>query len=388
MIGLTSAVHRYIAKFNNDVNDVGVEAGGAITHSFINSTHHDILVVDRNNEAILVERAQPGTDMSEPGLTIKMHRYHASRKSGSSAAHYTRLMGTTLGGMNEIHNDTLNILSKNMVTASGTLSICRRFFVPLKEIENHTTVFEQKTGLVLSIDGSCASILHPESEEFRMSNQNASFLENQPVGRLYEIVDNHRQHKERFVYIGNEVLRVPYTLDRERADGLYITEVESRGGVRSVSKTTRYDFEEGYKKFGLFITKEEAETSGNPGLNQQRLIEELKSRLAVRQAEEAVTSVDRKSEQEREAQDLRSAESLSKLQENAYMVELRRHAEEQKQITEEARERTKRDDIRREAEYASYSSSLKSTSDTIKFVPAIIAGVAALCGGIMIFSRK
>ena len=394
MFGLAKALARYVASFKMDILDTGAEAGGSITFSFINSSHLDIVVLDRNNENLFVEKALPGTDVSEPGLTIKMTRYHSSRASTNAIGNLTNSLASQHGGFNVIQQNTLDIVSRGMIERCGASTVCRRFFVPIKDIENHRSVFETRTGLVLCVNGGWSDVCHPESEEFRAKNQNAGFLDKQPVGRLFEIVDNHHQHKERFVFVGNEVLRVHYTADVERDNGLWVTEVESKGGARSVSRTTRYDFEEGYKKFGLFLTREEAETSGNPGILQQKEIEDLKRQIAVDNHKMAIIEqaraaevAERKSMLEKSSHELKESQAAITLQETMANSETQRWINEQRRITEIMKDDAERERIRRDVAHSSYSSSLKSSTDTFKYVPAIVTGVLAAGAGLLYFLK-
>lgn len=394
MLGLGKALRHFIATFKHDILDTSPEPNGYISLSFKNTSHCDVIVVDRNNETLLVEKALPGTDTSVPGFEIKMTRRHATRASTNAIANLTNTMASIIGGMNALHKDTLAILTKNIVEGTGATSIARRFFVPIKDIENDRAIFEQQSGLVLCVAGGHLEVVHPESQEYRMRNQNNEFLNNQPVGRLYEIVDNFRTHKERFVFVGNEVLRIHYTADNTRADGLYVTEVESLGGATSKSVTKHYEFEEGFKKFGLFLTKEEALTNGNPSHIHQLELENLKAKLAhSEQLNRLEASKDKGIEivQTREQREkdnfIRDQERAESVRQAAYTAELARQVEEQKRITAEMAEKAKRDELRREMAQSAYSTNLKTTSETIKFIPALIAGVVAICGGLVLWRK-
>lgn len=395
MIDLIVAIARHRAVFVMDKMDTGPEAGGSITFSFINTTCLDIVVIDRNHESMFIERAMPGTNMDEPGLMIKMTRNHPTRSSMNAVPTLIGDLANQHGGPNSVQASALSVYATSLRGGNGSGTICRRYFVPLKDIENNTNLFETQTGLVISVNQGWQNVCHPESEEFRSKNQNTSFFDNQPVGRLFEIVDNERQHKERFVFVGREVIRVQNTVDRERDNGLYVTEVRAMGGKRSTSNTTRYSFEEGYKKFGLFLTREEALTSGDPGLLQLRENEELKRQLEVNkhnmaliEQQHAAEVLGRKVELEKnshilkEAQMVMAAKEASDLHHTAHAVNANRR------ITENMKDEAERDRIRRDAAHASYSSSLKASSDSFKYLPSIITGTVAVCAGLIYFFKK
>lgn len=380
---IISTVERFCAAFIPDQVDTAPELGGYITHSFINTSAIDIVVVDRNNEVTVIDKALPGATTNEPGLTVKMTRYHPTEKNARASLDYIRGFGNLFGCASRLFQDTATTHQKGFTRSNmGGVHVCRRFFVPVNKIENAGALFEENTGLVLGVSGhdNLQDMVHPDSNEFRVLRQNAPLYDNKPVGRLFEIVDSLRQHRERFVYVGNGVLRVNAVVDSSRSDGLYVTEVQCKGGNRSSSTTVRYDFEEGYKIFGLYLSREEAETGGNPGLAAQRELEELKAKIA----RDAVEMKHREQVQTHEntlvERRIRTEQStLDHTLETSLAIERLR--------TAQLQENQKREDAIRNAEFSAYSNNLRSSSEMFKYVPVFIAGCAALLGGLALWKR-
>lgn len=380
---LSRIIERICAGFIADYGDTGAEVGGFITHSFLNTSHADIVVVDRNNEATLVEKALPGANTAEPGLIVKMTRFHPTEKSKQAGLHFNHALGNILGRISLVFQDTLNTHQKGFTkTPRGGITVCRRYFIPISRIENAKVLFEENTGLVLATGcDNYEMLVHPDSREYRTMNQNAQLYDNKPVGRMFEIVDTLRQHRERFVFVGNGVLRVDAVIDPSRADGLYVTEVQCKGGNRSSTVTVRYDFEEGYKKFGLYLSREEAETGGNPGLAAIRELEELRAKIA----KEALESKQKEQVETRAVQSLETQQRMIDMQrEHELRTRIGLESMETKRIQEDAQ----RQSAIREAELHAYSTRLKSSSETMRFIPAVIAGVVALVGGFALWKRS
>lgn len=77
-----------------------------------------------------------------------------------------------------------------------------------------------------------------------------------------------------------------------------------------------------------------------------------------------------------------AAKEASDLHHTAHAVNANRR------ITENMKDEAERDRIRRDAAHASYSSSLKASSDSFKYLPSIITGTVAVCAGLIYFFKK
>lgn len=153
------------------------------------------------------------------------------------------------------------------------------------------------------------------------------------------IVDNEEKYGPRYFWLNGEVVRITPFADPRRKTGVYI-----QSCLANDVETEKYhsmSVEEAEEKLILFKTSDEADTNGNPTLKHQKEIEILK----------------------------RDSEKMK--QENAVLQE----------------ELNKRKSVRQDY-YESRSYERKDTSEIMKFVPSVIAGVVAIGAAVFFNMQK
>ncbi len=326
------------------------------TVDFINKTPFKVVVVDRNSVPVLLNEAPSGTDMRRPGVEIRVCYRFYGPVGYRAMIEVLESLGTALKDTSEerakITETMIDINGKNI---SGFEFVIRRH-IPQQDLQEYKAIYEVSTDYMVCIGSSYLAFAHPESREGRNNKDLNDYVKGRPNGRLVEIVDNSKEIKERFMFAMNSVIRIPVIQDHTRDNGIYVTNVRDNGMSTSDVDTVRYGFEEASEKFGLYATKEDALTSGNP----DRI-----SKLQV-------------AERERELQELKS--SLAK-QDIAFEKERAERKIEIDRLNDELSKKS----AERKDYYEEKSADRKDSSELIKIASAVVAGFVA---AVLIFSKR
>jgi len=183
-------------------------------------------------------------------------------------------------------------------------------------------------------------------------------------GIFLELIDNENNIKSRYIYVAKQLLEIPVRKDPNRPSGVYFTKA-AYDRVNDVHINPEfYSYEDSEKELGLYKTKEEANTGGNPELINKNLLAEKEKEL-----------VDAKHR-------LESIVSNNKERINQLETELELKKKETAAIKEEYEEKK----IKRTDYYEERSSVRKDSNEIVKFIPAVIAGAVAAFA--IISSRK
>ena len=397
---------RYIAEVVNLRDDFHPEPGGYTTFSYHNTCGRDIAVMDRNNDVHIIPHSLGGHDLSNPGLRIKVIRNNASFGAATVTQRALETTTRALGRSNPSIQSSLLCAKSARKDDCGRFYTERAFDIGLDVILSEKAVLEENTGLMILPLELIGQVIHPDSSLAREYNRNRGYVNGRPTGRMIEIIDNNSQYKERFAFMCNEVVRIPAIRDSERVEGVHVSVVQDVGMDTSRVDMRHYTFEEGFKRFGLFGTREEAENAGNPELAFKHEIEKLDRenkllahKLKTAEIEHNRQLLDAKKglehqghtisteelEIKREEQRLRLERLEIERQERLAQFEREQEVARFKSITFQAEEEARRRKTLEDAQAASYSSSMKSTAESFKWMPAIVAGTLAVGAGVAAF---
>lgn len=323
---------------------------------FNNMTPFKIVVVDRNSVPVLLPEAPSGTDMRFPGVEIRICYRFYGHVGYRSMIEILESLGNVLKDRNEerakITEMMIEVNGKNI---PGFEIVIRRF-ISQQELQEYKAIYDVGTDYMVCVGNSYLTFAHPESREGRNNKDIDGYVKGRPNGRLIEIVDNNKEIKERFMFCTNSVIRVPVIQDVERDNGIYVTNIRDNGMSTSDIDTVRYSFEEGSEKFGLFLTKEDALTSGNPDRISKVLV----------------------AERERELQELKAVLSKQELEFDKERAERRVEIE---RLNDEIAKKS----VERKDYYEEKSAERKDSSELIKIASAVVAGFAA--AALLFFKR-
>lgn len=297
------------------------------TIDFVNRTPYHMVVVDRNSIPVSLPPAPSGTDLRNPGVEVRICYSFYSGLGYRHIQECLELIGNFLKDDGDERSKILEAtIERNNENVGGFRVVIRRHIRQV-DITGHKAVYDVATDFMVCVHNAYLTFVHPESKEGRNNKDLSDYVKGRPNGRLIEIVDNNKEIRERFMFSANTVVRVPCVQDLERDDGIYVTNVEDKGLSTSDIDTKKYSFEEGCAKFGLYPTREEAMTNGNPEriskaniIEKEREILELKNEQARRDAEIDKERTERKAEIDRLTDELnrKSARRKDHYEERSY----------------------------------------------------------------------
>lgn len=276
--------------------------------------------------------------------------------------------------------------------------------------------YVKELNLMLSFSKAIIAEPHPQSNESWTAPDPRSYSEaRQASGNFIRIVDNEQVYPSWFYWSAREVIEVTPTIDRSKVSGVYYSRLKNDNGINGLD-TEYLTFEEATERLGLYTTREEAKSNGDP----ERLIKHEDGRLAVEnrslelqlskekhklQEIEHIVSTKKKEiellksdlEHQRFLNERRSEDiKLSSLELKDAIEQSARVRDEvyskKKALREEIKAR--RDDHydriekKRKTKYEETSFTLKIAETVVKNAPAIILGAATLYGAYKIATES
>lgn len=233
---------------------------------------------------------------------------------------------------------------------------------------------------------------HPFSDvaiRNKLVEDNHSVNDSNSFGYGIKIVDNQQRFGDRFVNISGQVYKVPATIDELKYDGIYVT---TSGGVNAnvpnpKPTSVRYDLDdEGVKEnLRLYQTIESAKVHGDELAEWRRRLEEqshkireeeqrIKEDRQKRQDELDEYKYQRKIEEDKREEERKEREARLAEEDRLRNKKL---AEEEHQRNLEALER-KQIYEQQKSMYEHRSMERKDSHETVKLLPALVTGAAAL----------
>lgn len=241
-----------------------------------------------------------------------------------------------------------------------------RFNIVLRRAVSHSELSKSGNIFVHSMDVmvSHPSFLVAEHPQSQAGMAGSMVAEGEPnhfgKGVYIEIVDNNREIDTRFVYICGRIVEVVPTKDPARGNGAYFTEFQdNKDGTRSTH--TEHRSIDKITDFGLYSTREEAETNGNPdALIKARLLEADRELNETRRTNEAAL--------------MKMRVQLAEAEANAKTAAAKADRKLKKAVrqTAELKERMAQRSAERSDYYEARSSSRKDSSEMWKMAPVAL----------------
>lgn len=231
---------------------------------------------------------------------------------------------------------------------------------------------------------------HPHSEagiRNRMIEENEHINTVGSFGYTIEIIDNTGVFGDRFVNVNNEVFKIHVRKDPNRPSGVYrVSSGPVKGDVDfAPPKSEYYTFDEIPTTLGLYKSYEEALTLGDVFAARKVELDELAISIKREEAELKAEKQRREAafdrlKHELEEERLRQ-EDERKRKEAEFKATESRFLERQARLKEEIAElehRRQMESIHRKDHYEEKSYQRKDSSDLLKYIPAVVAAVAAI----------
>ena len=374
---------------------------------FHNQTPTDVWVTDRNNVSFIIPGCKTGISMYEKSnFFIREIHTILDMKNIVEVCNALEHLNHVLGASDELRLIFFNSLKSTRENPlNRNVRIAFDYYISHEELTKIRAIHDKATGFTLSTNNCHLNALNPESKEAELEGNIREHVVNRPNGLLFEIVDNNQVTNKRFCFSGNQVITVPVITDIRRSSGLYVHKIKDFGFEKSETETEFYSVEavengtsfvDGCTKYGLWLTKEEALTAGKPELIAKFNIEKLQEEIREKEREHKETTLRMEAQNKedsyrhaKEMQDLERARKEDALEHEKKIQALETARREEAaaferaaKFREEELARLKDEIERRKAvrndHYDERSSSRKDTSEIIKFIPAVIAGVVGI----------
>lgn len=380
----TANVINYLAGQDNLTYNKNVQ--------FVNNTPIDVWVLDRDNTPV---RVSGNNSLHIPGdsrgfIIRETHNFFdfEHMEKVKAAIEYISTKNSSQGtSRSAIYNKLCEALKD---PSSKFANITMDYFISLEDLRNSQAIHDKSTGYTVTVNNKHLIVNNPESKDSETQGEVDEYITNRPNGLLFEIVDNTDTIKERFIFSGNQVIKIPVIKSVSRESGLYVTSVRDFGNDKSETITTPFilstqdggaKFAEGEKKYGLFRTREEALTHGHPENISNSRMEEMVQQTKIMEQQTKVMEHEHKRQvlqwdaekrnmvMEHEAAMNRIAMD-HKQQLNALETQAKARDEEIARLKDEIEKRK----VVRNDYYESRSSERKDNSELIKYVPALLIG--------------
>lgn len=373
-----------------------------ITSEYSNYTGMMIYIKTQNNIPFAVD---PNTrtacvDETRPNLEIKM-TYRIHNNDGTNGTlellqglrQHSSLQGSDA---EEILNQITDLYIRD-ASRSNKLDfnfvIYKRIL--LDELHRNRSIYVRETDVIISKDKVAMAAPHPNSSEgLQQFDISANKAYQGQAGVFVRVIDNENLAKARYYYSGKHLITVPSSNDPQRESGVYCT-VSTTASDGLITPTTKFfTFEEAESAIGLYRTQDEAISEGTPELILRN--QEAEFRAEERRMNIELTDLKHKSEREitNAKRDLELSknenarlkeylENLKTLRENSYdavkkdrddVYDTRKRYREDYQ--EERKDHFEERGNRRKDHYEDRSYERKDTSELIKFIPALVLGIA------------
>lgn len=399
------AIHDHGDGFNE------ANYGCAVSTRIINRTPCDIWTVDRNNVYFSHKGMLPSERQVESGVVIRtVYQFNGVdelRNCYTLMSRFSSTVSTFSPDFKAFMALAHELLEKRSHHQRFNLVFDR--FLRLSTIRDlHCVVLEESSDIAVILAETAKLPPHPYSPEGRAIGSEMALVQNKVQTSIaFEIVDNDHRVGDRFLFVANRVLRVKPNKNPSLPDGVYMSITEPTGKNNALTtKVEKFEFEEAAEKIGLHRTKEEATTAGNP----QEILKERDNviqneRLTLKQDEIVATRQQNEVRKDLEAMRFAAEQGRIQLQQEAEANALKLKKKEKKiekkvekerslwqvqieklkhqsmkmkeKFSAEAAEREHRLDIVRD-DYERRSHARKDTSETLKFLPALLAVGASL----------
>lgn len=183
-----------------------------------------------------------------------------------------------------IEDRLLRSLSRSPFAAKETIVLDR--VIPVKAIVEKSMIYLHDDDLLLSTKETACQVLHPFSSEAGLDPETVDYVTNHGLtGFFIELIDNENQSSTRYMFTGRRLLEVNPKRDPNRKSGVYYHHTTHHPLTGSDIKQGFCTLEESLEDVGLYKTRDEAMTGGDPDIISKKELEESKKEVIRAQQE-------------------------------------------------------------------------------------------------------
>jgi len=273
--------HGAHTKIEYNVKDGSLPSGAfTMQQQYTNYTTRMIYVKNQGNAVFAIHPERRAVSNHAPHLEIRI-TYHV-RCSDSMLA--TRDLVTSMlneGVTVSKEADCIVKCIQEYIRVNQDRSLLNNFtFVkvirlPEEELNIADKCYVRELDLVASAHKHGMLSAHPNSNEgFSQNNLDAARIAHTHGGVMVTVVDNKHEVPMYFMYAGKQIIEIPTIVDHKRDSGVY-SWVSTKGKTDLVPNQAFMTVQEAREKLGLYASRYEAESNGNP----ERLLEAEEARL-------------------------------------------------------------------------------------------------------------
>lgn len=382
--------------------DLPANASGSVNVEYVNYTNNMVYV---KTQAGVIMAIPPQSDITtskrqdkhlEIRLTTTVNRPEAVRVTTNVLrAHREEQKTFPMTQDASIYLDGLlgEQMREGDVRGVSAYAQTNLIFLTLNQMTKNDAVYIREADALISLHGSIARVQHPNSS-IGMAALDVGRLQPSPgqVGIVVKAIDNEGYAGRRFMFSGKDVITIPTYEDPNMESGVYITTMNSdlHGEIRRT--TVRYSFEDA-EQHGIYRTKEQAITNGNPEKKLENDALQLKSDNISRKIEESstthelrmmekkwdafMTAMQQQTKEQDRLREERNALLADELREKQLLLDRIRQLEREALETKSLSRKDYYDHIAQERDdyYDRRTAVRKDSSEMLKYIPPFVMGL-------------
>ena len=335
-----------------DEEIIGIPVQFTVTHKYANFSELDIGIVFSNNIVARIDAtADRFTTQNKLLVRTVYHFYSRNALNNTLAVNEHQLMrGRSDGKQDDESLSDLALAIKKLREMVKDVSypvfevrVILDRHIDTRRIKEKGWLYLPQENIVVSDILSTGVTHHPFSSKAQVEQGKQKFQGQQNgTGIIVEVVDNDNEFDRCFVWLGKAVIEVPVRKDPSKKSGVYVTRATLDEHTKVTQHNTQLlDFQSAQEQLGIYRTKDEANSNGNPE-NLHKLEEQRLRNENIRLSAERLQYERELEEQKRKTQEL-----------NARIVELEHELKIQKLKAErestEAKARTNAEQARNDS---------------------------------------
>lgn len=354
-----------------DVNTTEATNEFKLVQLYINNTDQDVCVIHRNNLPILISKST--AYFGGHGNFVIRTIYHFNSRSQviNTINNLQNIKKTATIKVHELEIVLTALLDAfNSDHRMNFYTVTLDKMVEIKTIRNHARIYIREADVMLCDPRHTLQCFHPYSEEGIENNNYRGLIEEKRISGVFlELIDNENTVKTRYMYVAKKLIEIPARRDKEKESGLYCTLADFDKLSEVHLEPKHYTFDEAEDAVGLYKTREEALTGGNP---------EMISKTEEERSKRDLLDMKRLVDKEK----IESEKIITRLNHELEMKKLE-NTKLKEAIDEKKLERTDTYDERKTVRadyYESRSAERKDSSDILKLSAAAVGGAIAVFG--------
>lgn len=250
-----------------------------ITKLYFNNSSLDISVSHRNNVCVTFDKT-----LQQQYPTGELVIRSEWRFRGNAVAEKTYKSVMDAIQHHNIRTEETSMFAKRLKEftdarpfASSDLVIAFDRVIKARQIQESKFIYLHDDDILITTRENANRVLHPNSSEGITDASHYDYVSHNGLcGFFVEIVDNDKNIGTRFIYTGKRLIEITPVEDMNRRSGVYYHVAQNHPAAGVEIEKTYCPMDEATEAIGLFRTKEEAITGGNPENISKAELETLK----------------------------------------------------------------------------------------------------------------